>query len=174
MKRITTLLLLNFLLFSCVTEKKRLEICQSCPLKIERKDSIIIKEVEKPVPFAVPGPSVEVIVKSPCADMCDSTGKLKKGFFKEIVAPTGRVIIKEKNNSLSIECQSDSLKGVIKVKEREIQRLSSEIREVPARCDKKHFGTLDTFFVWSGRILWIIIILLILYFILKGRIKWLP
>lgn len=78
MKRVNhmyKIFLFALLLTSCITEKKRQEICNNCPGK--SKDSTIIKTVT--VPVNVPGaPGPTVYLENPCKLLCDSLGNLKK------------------------------------------------------------------------------------------------
>lgn len=70
-------ILISVLFFSCITEKKRNKICNSCPGKSESHDSIVIKTVI--VPVNVPGaPGPTLYLDNPCKYLCDSLGNLKK------------------------------------------------------------------------------------------------
>lgn len=83
---------------SCMTERKRQRICNSCPVKTEKHDSIVYK-IDS-VKIQLPGKDgPTVYLENPCKLLCDSLGKLKN------------VDIKTKRNgqSLKISTQGNGI-----------------------------------------------------------------
>lgn len=160
---------LIFLISSCVTEKKRLQICAACPLKIERKDSIVVKDSIREVPVIVHH-TITVSTPNPCAELCDEYGKLKPGFSRTIPGKkgtSGRMFTR--NDSLLIEVMVDSVHAMAKVMHRTIKKYSSTHVEVPARCQLDHVSKWDSFFIITGRILWGLLILFCIGWYLKKK-----
>jgi hypothetical protein len=168
-------LLFVLLMFSfCVTQKQRERILKECPIssKESTTDSTWKKETVKKDTFykSIPGPIR--YFASPCADLCDSLGKLKpfkvetsKNGIKQTLETIGDVLVQK--------CDVDSLMQVNELKTIEINRLLKQIKETTVRdnCQKKHFSDLDTFFNVSAKILYSILALYILFRLLKIWLK---
>lgn len=129
---------------SCISQKQRNRICGSCPVRIETKDSIIVKDSIVKIPFAVPGPSFAVQIPNPCAELCDSLGNLKSGFSKDVRTKTGKVTIFTRNDSLHVKSDSDSLRGVIDALNRTIRHFRQVHEQVPV-CHRDHRNSFDGF-----------------------------
>lgn len=133
-----------FLLFlcACVTEKKRLKICKSCALK----DSVVIKITEKIKEVTIHDTlQIRFFLPSPCAEMCDSLGRIKKGFEKELITDkVTRAVLKEDKGNLVI---STGLNG-IKIKAAVRDTCLSHYIETPARCEQEHRTSFDGWCRW--------------------------
>lgn len=152
---------------SCVSEKKRLRICQTCPLKIERHDSVVYKDSIRNVPVIV-STTIAVQTPNPCAELCDSAGKLKPGFNRIIPGKKGTSArMFTRNDSLIFEALNDSVKAMAEVRDRTIEKYSSTHEQVPARCELEHLTKWDSFFIITGRILWLILLIILAWQILK-------
>lgn len=165
---LTTLLLLTFL-SSCITEKKRQQICQKCPVKIEKevRDSIIEKLRDTTIYITTQGPTQ--YLENPCKHLCDSLGNLKP--VKIETKKNGiKSTIKSVGNSLVVECETDSLKAVINgLKETVRITKEKETKEVPV-CHLEHKTKFDGFTFWW---FWITVFIIVLRFILtKIRIDY--
>lgn len=158
-------------LFSCISEKKRAKICATCMLKETVKDSVSVKDSVAKIPVIK---SVTVTIHdtlkyslpNPCADLCDSLGNLK-AFKKEIKSDKGaKLQIYSQGNQIFFKDVIDSLKAELKIKDTLIshyhktERFKTTVKEVPARCNREHLTKLDSFWIISGRIL---LLLLIIY-----------
>lgn len=134
----------------CMTEKKRLRVCQTCPVKLERKDSTIItrETVHDTVYKTV---TVTKTLPNPCAELCDQ-GKLKPGFKKVFPTSAGSVTLSTRNDSLVLTSRIDSLMSVNKGQRETIERLVTIHEQVPV-CSRDHLTWWDNFFIRSGQIL---------------------
>lgn len=160
---------LIFMITSCVTEKKRLQICKSCPLKIERKDSIVYKDSIRNVPVIV-SHTIAVQTPNPCAELCDENGKLRSGFSRTIPGKKGTSArMFTRNDSVLFEAMADSVDAMAQVVERTIEKYSSTHEQVPARCELEHLSKWDSFFIITGRILWGILILVSIGWYIKKK-----
>lgn len=131
---------------SCITEKKRQKICNTCAVKdsisykeiIKLKDTIIYRDIAGPVQY----------LENPCKLLCDSLGKLKP--FEIKTKKNGLIsTIKSVGNSIAVDCSADSLKLVISgLKEtvRDYSSRKSVIRYV--ECTKKHRSDFDGLCRW--------------------------
>lgn len=163
-------LFLLIALSSCVTEKQRLKICQSCTLKSERKDSIIERLIEVPVYVApIPGPTL--YLPSPCAALCDSLGNLKP-FTIEKKQNGIKTTVKTNTVANTLDISSnleDSTKTNAKVPQKEI--FHSELREVPARCELRHLTDWDIFWIKVGKTLGGILLAIAGFYLFKWLAK---
>lgn len=144
------LLLITFsILSSCiVTKKQHARICNECA----GTDSIAFLEVERIVPkdtpiyISVPGPPV--YLENPCKNLCDSLGRLKPFSFSE--KKNGiKTTIKSVGNSIVAECETDSLKAVITLLNKEIIRSKYEKKVISVECEKIHQNWIDKFCRWG-------------------------
>ena len=146
-KNLPIVILLLTLLSSCITEKKRQKICQTCPVKIEKEvhDSIIEKLKDTTIYITQQGPIQ--YLENPCKTLCDSLGNLKP--IKIESKKNGiKSTIKSVGNTLAIECETDSLKAVINgLKETIRITKEKEIKEVPV-CHLDHKTKFDGFTFW--------------------------
>jgi hypothetical protein len=167
---VITAIIVMVLLSSCVTEKKRLKICQSCALKTVQKDSIIERLVEVPV-YTAPIPGPTLYLPSPCAALCDSLGNLKP-FTIEKKQNGIKTTVKSNTAANTLDISSnleDSTKTTAKVPQKEI--FHSEIKEVPARCQLRHLTDWDIIWIKVGKWLSGILLLLILFFFGRLAVK---
>ncbi len=141
------LIILILISISCVTEKKRQKICQSCPVKIEKEihDSIIEKLRDTTIYITTQGPIQ--YLENPCKTLCDSLGNLKP--IKIESKKNGiKSTIKTVGNSLVVNCETDSLKAVISgLKETIRITKEKETKEVPV-CHLEHKTWFDEYTFW--------------------------
>jgi hypothetical protein len=146
-KNLLIIILLLTLLNGCISEKKRQQICQKCPVKIEKEihDSIIEKLRDTTIYITQQGPIQ--FLENPCKNLCDSLGNLKP--VKIETKKNGiKSTIKSQGNSLIFECETDSLKAVISgLKETIRITKEKEVKEVPV-CHLDHKTKFDGFTFW--------------------------
>lgn len=139
-------ILLFTFLTSCVTEKQRLKICNSCPVKKERYDSIVEKILE--VPVYLPGkPGPTVYMENPCKLLCDSLGNLKKG-VNIIAEKNGQTLhINSQGNGLNITSATKDTTVKAPVKQKEVYNKSHDesVKYIP--CDNERTA-FDGFTRW--------------------------
>lgn len=177
MKNLVITLLFALVMFGCITEKKRAKICATCALTNSVRDSVVTKDSVAKTPVAKTltitlHDTIRYATQNPCADLCDSLGRLKASFTREIKSDKGtKLKVFVQGNELVFRDVIDSLKKVIHFQDtaithyQTVSKFHSEIKQEPARCDKEHLTKLDSFFIITGRILWI---LFIGFLILKG------
>lgn len=155
-KNILVVLVLIAVLSSCLSEKERLKICNSCAVK----DSIVYKETIKlkdtTIFITQQGPTQ--YLENPCAWMCDSLGlkpfeilKKKNGIKSEI---------KSVGNSIVFNCDADSLKQVIKgLEEKTISKDNTKniVKYIPCNNERTLF---DGFCRYNAYIFWLLLVAL--------------
>lgn len=164
-------LILFFTFSSCISEKKRAQICSTCAVKTIVKDSVrvVIKERLQQVFIT---DTFNYYLPNPCANLCDSFGNLKKTFKETIVNDKGtKINLFVKNNKLEFNDMIDSLKRVISVKDTLIDRFVNTSIEVPAHCTLEHVTWWDKLFIKLGQILSLIVILFLGFKAFKFYIK---
>ena len=154
------LLLIGLFLFSCITEKKRAKICQTCPVVIVNHDSIVtvIKDT------TIYKTTKETVYKDTI--ICDSLGRVKDAVFT--VNEGGikhKVIIK--NNKIISTCKADSLEIVIKGLIAKQATFQNKTVVVPSKCEKNHLRWFDPYCRWFT--LTCILIIVIRHFYLKFK-----
>lgn len=143
---LSLILSLLIIIISCVTEKKRAEICNTCPVmesvvykeKIKLKDTTIYITQHGPIQY----------LENPCKKLCDSLGNLKP--FSITKKENGIVgTIKSVGNSIAFDCKDDSLKKVISGLI-EKNTVNSEEKTVIRyeNCKKNHRTDFDGFCRW--------------------------
>lgn len=143
-------------LSSCVTEKKRQEICNQCPVKIERHDSIVEKLVEKIV--EIPGNDGPIVfLENPCKELCDSFGNLRN--IALIKTKNGQVLkVNKVGNSIAIASSTKDTTAKVMVKQTDTfkDRKDVEVKYVPCVNERTAF---DGFTRWWFYITGVILIL---------------
>lgn len=138
------IILLALLLTSCLTQKQRNKICNECPV---RTDSIVIT-TERLVIRDTTIYITDKVVSYRDTLFCDSTGIIKP--FLRVVKSNGiKATVQVKNNNLTVDCETDSLKLVISnlVKEREILVKNSNTKTVQLPCTNER-TKFDGFTYW--------------------------
>lgn len=166
MRKIILILLSTLLTYSCITEKKRLKICETCPVKTETvtmvKDSAWFftdtVKIEKIV--SVPGPTI--VVPGPCDKLCDGKGKLKpfytesthNGIKSKLYTDTTKNVIKN-------DCNADSIKVELEKITNRYNRLLSENKTISDTKTVKvnELTWLQRFFIYTSYIFWLIIVI---------------
>ena len=138
-------LFLLLLLSSCAAH--RAKICKTCTLnQITTTDTIRTETVR-----------IDTLVfetENPCKELCDSAGNLKP-FSRDLKSDKGKaIVLYTRNNKLNVK-ESDTVKTEYKTIVKTITR------EFPSRCDKEHLTKCKSFFIVSGKIAWVIILILI-------------
>lgn len=167
-------ILLIIAITSCVTEKRRKAICQTCTLESKRTDSTVTAVRERTVPVTVPGPTVYVAVKNPCAELCDSLGRLKDGVKINVpgtTAGTRSATIFTRGDSLHVLTEADSLRLKIAVQDSLIKRLVTIENTTAARCELDHITKWDSFFIISGRVSWLLLVLIAIWLFIRKRLR---
>lgn len=132
---------------SCLTLKQRERVCATCPTNTIIKDSIRIKIVEKTREVIIHD-TLKIIADNPCKEMCDSLGKLKKGFKKTLRSDKGTTtILEEKDGKLDIEEDLTGLKTKGTFKDTTIEKYHSKFEQVP-QCFREHRTSFDGFCRW--------------------------
>lgn len=147
-------------LSSCITEKKRQKICNTCPIKTERHDSIVqrIDTVKVNIP-GEPGPTV--YLENPCKLLCDSLGRLKPVNIHTV--KNGQILhINTQGNGINIssERKDTAVNATVVNTDRYSKRKDVEVRyEVCKRdhrtafdgwCRYWFYGTAGALVIWVG------------------------
>lgn len=146
-----------------LTEKGVNFIAQYC----KGSDSTSIKDVTKTtvdtlkIYFPVQGPIQ--YLENPCANLCDSFGKLKPFEIKKKTnGITGT--IKSIGNSIVFDCKTDSLLYIIETQKRTIDTYKKNKIVIQAPCKLEHKNKFNGFTFWW---FWITVGLLILIIIIR-------
>lgn len=135
------LLILVVALSSCISQKKRAEICSTCPSKT--KDSVIT--VIKDTTIYITRPGETVIVPNPCAELCDSFGNVR--VFTQTQHKNGiTTTLRTERNKLIVLCKADSLEAIIKGL-RSTNTFRSETITAP-KVEKSRFQTFINYWFW--------------------------
>lgn len=168
--------LIAFLLIICisscvVTKKQKREFCKTCTLSESIKDSTSVKVKDREVKVYIHD-TVKTQLPNPCAALCDSVGKLKK--FDQIIPGKKKgtsTRLFTRNDSLLVETLLDSLQASAHVKDSLISHYRETVREVPARCEKRHITDNEIFWIKTGRSLTWLLVGYILLRLLKLYLK---
>lgn len=163
----TFIILLN----SCITEKKRQNICKTCA--IIKKDSLA--ENTKITPFDtnlfISGYKRKFELTGKCLVLCDSINKLidfynKKGLDFVISKGNGTktTINKSSKGNFIFTTELDSLKKLVTLLKYEKNRTHFVLDTVEAKCTKQHYTWIDGLY---KRGFWFFVILAVLVFIYK-------
>lgn len=140
------LIFILFFICSCVTERKRLKICNGCPIKKERYDSIVEKVIE--VPINIPGaPGPVVYLDNPCKELCDSLGRPRSNINIKTERNGQTLHIKSLGNGLNIvtERKDTALKVAVKQKEVYNKSYAESVKYIPCQNERTAF---DGFCRW--------------------------
>lgn len=150
--RLITILISLLVLTSCLTEKKRQEICSACPVVI--KDSI--REVIKTTSFdttlfiSTLGKDIMFDYSGDCCSVMDS-------LFAQMGRSDGTITavdngikssIFKKDKKIVFRCEADSLRAIIKGLRTTIETTKSKVetKVLPApKCEKPHKDWLDKY-----------------------------
>lgn len=138
---------LIFLFFaSCITEKKRKEICNTCTSQSTKKDSVVYRIDTLNV--MIPGENGPTIyLDNPCKELCDSLGRLRN---VSLITKRGNQVIKinTQGNGLNIfgSTLDTSVKATVGVKETFSTDRKTDIKWID--CKKEHRNTFDGFCRW--------------------------
>lgn len=145
-------ILFLILAISCATSK-RCNAKYPCVVK----DSVIVKirDVERVV-TVTDTMKVTNWLQSPCDSI---TGKVKKGY----TSTSGRTTIKENNGGLAVSTNITGLSVKAMVRDTCISKFTT----VRAQCDSNHQTGFETFLIWSGGILWVVLLIAGLIFVIK-------
>lgn len=147
----------------------RAKMCALCP--VVTKDSLIYKD--KIVPhdttiYITQRISEPIYLDSPCKDLCDSLGKLK---IFDIKKKSNGITseVKSVGNSIEFECKADSLSQVITILQHEKTTVSHT--ENTRTIETNKLTKLQGFWIISGYLFWILILIIIVRFIIKFYFK---
>lgn len=162
------------LITSCMTNRKGeltkkgvnfvAEHCKGKDSTSHTENTIVLFDTVK-IPYPVQGP-VQYL-ENPCANLCDSLGKLKQFEVKKKTnGITGT--IKSVGNSIVFDCKTDSLLYIIEIQKRTIDTYEKNKIVIQAPCNKEHRNRSDGFTFWW---FWISVGFLVLFIIIQ-YIKW--
>ncbi|HHT9135873.1 MAG TPA: hypothetical protein ACFYEK_01370 [Candidatus Wunengus sp. YC60] len=151
---------------SCAAYKDK--ICSQCP--VVTKDKITLKDttIYKDTTLYITQMSDPIYIDSPCKDLCDSMGKLKH--FDIIKKDHGiKKEVKSIGNSVEFDCDADSLKQVIATLQhiRTVDSHTENTKTIEVNKLTKFQG----FWIISGYLFWILVLILIIRFIIKFYTK---
>lgn len=115
-------------------------------------DSTWVKKYDSLVKVPLKGPQI-ILKDNPCADLCDSLGRVKD-YTKSVTSETGikgTIKADKKTQSIIIDCgKADSFEFLLKDARTEIKHLRQEkkVVEVSADCNKEHRTGFDSFCRW--------------------------
>jgi hypothetical protein len=147
---------------SCSYEKRLAKWCARCPVK----DSIVVQIREREKEVVVHDTlKIRSFLPSPCAEMCDSLGNIRKGFTKEVISDKGtKTTLKEHNGGLGIAAEVNGVKLKAIVKDTCI----SKFRTLRAACDKDHRSDWDGFTnIWFWITVAALLLRIVLWYIKK-------
>lgn len=146
MKIILSIIVSLFLFCSCVTEKQRARICNSCASVSLKKDSIVYK-IDS-VKVEIPGKDGPIVyLENPCQNLCDSLGRLKN--VNIITKKNGQIVkINTQGNGINISTHTKdtAIKAPVIKKESYSRQKDVEVKyEV---CKRDHKTSFDGFCNW--------------------------
>lgn len=164
--------LLLLLLNSCITEKKRAEICANCPK--ETRDSIIteITPFDTTLFITRYGENISIPFLGSYMELIDSLNyrlelannsikTSKNGITAEIIKAPGRLIFK---------CKADSLEYLLRAERKKISKTSVktitiETPKICPECKLKHKTGFDSF---TNYFFWILLLILAIFYAPKA------
>lgn len=141
MKYLLPILTAALLISGCITEKKRQRICDACPVKITKKDSIAY--VHDTVPVFMPGKQgPTVYLDNPCKHLCDSAGNLKKiNITQTKNGQTVNINTMGGGLHISSETKDTTLKAPVLKKETYSDTLNETVKYMPCEYERT---------IWDG------------------------
>lgn len=156
--KVISVVLFLFCATSCVTERQRAKICNSCSVTSFKKDSIVYVKKDTSIYITIPGPIQ--YLENPCKELCDSLGNLKS--FKISKKKNGiKGTVKSIGKSIVFECETDSLKTVIGLLEKQIYQEKQNSLVKYLDCSREHKTSWDGFTFWF---FWIVAPLILIWF----------
>lgn len=163
--RVISLLVISLFITSCLTQKQRDKVCQTCPIVI--KDSI--REITKVTAFdttlfiSTLGKDLMFDFSGDCCSVMDS-------LFAQMGRSDGTITavdngikssVFKKGKAIVFRCEADSLRAIIKGLRTTIEKTTSQVKTItlPApKCEKPHKDWLDKydrpwFFISLGALL---------------------
>lgn len=154
---------------SCVTLKQRERICATCTTHDSTyvHDTTIVSVHDTTIKLGyIHGPVS--YLPSPCQALCDSIGQLKP--YTHTERHNGLVeTLKTEGNVLVQECDADSLEAVIKVMQRDHDRIVKSL--VERAVEVNVLTKWQSFGYVSGLALWIILVIYALFRLAKFVLK---
>ncbi len=140
------IILIYFSFCSCVTERQRLKICNSCAVKTEVRDSIYQVECWDTVRLPpIQGPVIYLE-----SIKFDSIGHLKP-FSITLTKNSVKATAKSLGNSIVFTCETDSLKAYIQtLKERFVlnKKHDAEVKFLPCKNERTRFDGFAYWWFW--------------------------
>lgn len=163
MKKLILLLISAVLITSCITEKKRLKICNTCASVSSRHDSIVYKR--DTVKIELPGkPGPVVFLENPCKLLCDSLNHLKNVNINTV--KNGQNLhISTQGGGLNISTETKDTLAEVPVMNKETYHEQKDVEQKFIECKRDHRTDFDGF---CRMFFWIIAPLLVLY----GVFRW--
>jgi len=102
---VAALIIFSIFFSSCVTEKQRRKICNSCAVETHNTETITI--IHDTVPKLIPGKDGPIVyLENPCKLLCDSLGNLKKGVDINVSRNGMTTHVKTQGNGINISTAS--------------------------------------------------------------------
>jgi len=141
-----SVLFLMIVLNSCITEKKRQKICNSCPVKTEKHDSIIYKIDTLKIPL--PGKDGPIVyLDNPCKGLCDSLGRLKN--VNIVTKRNGQTLkINTQGNGISISSNTHDTVVKASVTSKESFSKQKDVVVKQENCKRDHRTDFDGLCRW--------------------------
>jgi D-alanyl-D-alanine carboxypeptidase len=137
--RVLLVLMSIVLASSCITQKKRLEICGTCPVEVNE----VMVEVLKDTTIYLTEQGETKYLDNPCADLCDSLGNLKP-FETEIESEGRKVILYSQGDKLAVRADLDSLAADVQVK-----YITHTVKQtIQGECVKTRLMKIQAWFFW--------------------------
>lgn len=137
--RVLLVLMSIILATSCVSQRKRIKICGTCPVEIHE----VIKETLRDTVIYVTEQGETKYLDNPCADLCDSLGNLKP-FERSIESEGRKVVIYTQGNKLAVRADLDSNETHLEV--RHITK--TVIQTTQGECVKTRLMKIQSWFFW--------------------------
>lgn len=168
MTRNSLLAITALMLTSCASfkENRRIQKCAkfSCVQEVKTiiKDSVVFKDTT----VYITQKGKTEYINNPCAELCDSFGNLKP-FLRENTTNGVRTVIKTVNNTLVVECETDSLEAIITgLKETYHSEVIQEVVEIERQ--KTLFDKIQSWYFWLSLLT---VGLFLVYKYYRGRFK---
>jgi hypothetical protein len=137
--RVLIVLISIVLATSCVSQRKRIEICGTCPVETVE----VYKEIVRDTVIYVTAQGETKYLDNPCADLCDSLGNLKP-FEKTIESKGKKVVLYTQGNKLAVRADLDS--SEIQLEVRHVTK--TVVQTIQGECVKTRLMKIQAWFFW--------------------------
>lgn len=137
--RVLIVLMSVVLATSCVSQRKRIKICGTCPIETVE----VYKETVRDTIIYVTEQGETKYLDNPCADLCDSLGNLKP-FERTIESEGRRVVIYTQGNKLAVRADLDSNETHLEVR----HVTKTIVKTIQGECVKTKLMKIQAWFFW--------------------------